>query len=340
MDMKRTRTANGTFLAAFVLCLLAIAALSPPVLFAGRNGREERVREFGDSLGREVVKGAKPVAAGEREAIVARTAAYAGGAIVLAVGLNLLASRVREAKRRSERTLQYHTENLMTPASVRDHLLRVVDGRTPVSVWIDDHFIRFASRIVEVLPGRDVLSILPLAPAAGNAMIRSSARVRVEYLHHRVPYHFDTVRAGERPDSGTFVHELILPERIHFIQRRDRYRVEPPARAPLTFEAARRNDSPMPVLDIGPGGFAAAAGAPFRPGEELEGCRIGGPALLPLDFSCRCVYTQPIAEGKSKFRHRCGFRFLRMAADGDQRLAKFIATQQIQELSRRKAMER
>ncbi|MBI5418989.1 MAG: PilZ domain-containing protein [Deltaproteobacteria bacterium] len=323
------------------LCLAALALSLPMAAGAAKDTREERVRKFRDSLGEQVVRDSgTPVPAGERTAMIGRAALLAAGGIALLAGVHVLLSRIRARRGKHETLRRYLTENLMTPASAREHLQRVCAARIPLSVWIDDHFIKFSSRAEEFQASENACLALPLTPASGNDMLRKSGRIRVEYLFQQVPYHFDSSWLAERTEGGTFSHLFSAPDRIHFIQRRDFYRVEPPLSDPVACLANRADVPPMDVLDIGMGGFAVATSARFRPGEAIENCKIGGGNLLPLEVSAKCIYELSLGESKSKFRYRFGFQFTRLAEGGSRRLARFITKQQAASLSRRKAMER
>lgn len=322
-------------------CLLALSFALPEPASAAKGTREERVRKFQDSLGQEVVRDSGgPVPAGERSSLLRRTGLIAAGGILLLFGIHLLAAKIRERRRILETVRRYETENLMTPDTVRSHLRRVADARIPVSAWIDDHFIRFSTRIDAVEAGRSACGILPLSPAAGNGMIRGSGRLRLEYMFQKVPYHFDSAWIGERQEGGTFLHVVSFPDRIHFLQRREYYRIEPALSGRVTCTADRADFPPMTVLDIGMGGVAVAASARLRPGEILERCRIGGGNLLPMEVSAKVAYELSLSDGKSRFAYRYGLRFTRLGAGSDRRLAYFMSKQQIADLSRRKSMER
>lgn len=323
--------------AAGVLSLLLALPAAPGI---AKETREQRVRKFQDSLGEEVVRGSgPPVPPGEKAALVQRVLLATGSGLLLVAGVHMLLKRSRERRRIEETRQTYLTENLMTPEAVRDHLRRVAAGRIPLSAWVDDHFIRFSTRFDEIPGEGSVFAILPLSPAAGNDMLRNSTRVRFEYLYEKVPYRFDSAWKEERGEGGSFLHRCALPERIHFTQRRDSYRVEPPLSSPVTCSFPDRLIPALTVNDIGLGGYSVTSSTRFRPGEEVKSCRIGGGGMLPLEASARCVYELPLTEVKSKFQYRYGFRFTRLAAGSAKRLTHFLSRRQVADLSRRKAME-
>jgi len=324
--------------------LLSVAALLLAGLFvsaaSAADTKEERVRKFQTSLGEQVVRDSGGELPGEeKRAVLVRAGAMAAAGVALLVIVSVLLSRRRARKTERDNTLRYLTENLLTPEAVRDHLQRVTDARTPMYLWIDDHFIKFSSQADELAAGEEGLRVLPVTPATGNDMLRKSLRVRIEYLYQKVPYHFETRWKSEQGDRGSFSHFLSLPESIRFIQRRDHYRVEPSLGSPIVFRAVSRDLPEMGVLDIGMGGFSVATSARLRAGEEIAACRIEGGGMLPLEVSARCVYEFTFPENTSKHRYRYGFVITRFAEGNSKRLSRFIANRQLSDLSRRKAME-
>ncbi len=307
---------------------------------SAKETREQRVRKFQDSLGEEVVRGSgQRVSPAERTALIQRTLLATGSALLLVAGVHLFLKRSRERRRIEETRRTYLTENLMTPEAIRDHLRRVSAGRIPLSAWVDDHFIKFSTRLDEIPGEGNACAVLPLSPAAGNDMLRNSTRVRFEYLYEKVPYRFDSAWKEEIGEGGSFLHRCALPERIHFTQRRDSYRVEPPLSSPVTCSFPGRLTPALTVHDIGIGGFSVTSSTRFRPGEEVKSVKIGGGGLLPMEASARCVYELPLTEVKSKFQYRFGFRFTRLASGSGKRLTHFLSRRQVADLSRRKAME-
>lgn len=326
-----------------IACVVALAVLplfAAPAPGALKGTREERVRKFQNSLGQEVVRDReKPPSSGNGDALYLYIALWLGGAVACLAAAQFLLHRFRARRQERETVSRYLTENLMTPAAVREHTERVVADRIPLYVWIDDHFIKFSSRAETIDPDEDVLVVLPLSPAVGNDMLRSSTRVRIEYMYQKVPYHYECRWRNERTDRGTFFHLLSLPEKIDFTQRREVYRVDPPLSAPVVCRTPDQDRPDLSVLDIGMGGFSVGSSSRFRPGEELATCRLEGEALLPVDASARCVYEQEVAEGKAVHRWRHGFRFTRFGEGSERRLAQYIARQQGADLSRRREME-
>ena len=323
---------------------LPIAALLLTGLFfsatSAAETKEERVRKFQTSLGEQVVRDSGGELAGEEKvSVLVRAGAVVAGGVALLLTLSALLSRRRARKTGRESTLRYLTENLLTPGSVRDHLQRVTAARTPLYLWIDDHFIKFSSQADELAADDEGIRVLPVTPASGNDMVRKSRRVRVEYLYQKVPYHFETTWKDEQGDRGDFVHLLALPARIEFTQRRDHFRVEPTLAEPVEFRAMNRDLPSMGVLDLGMWGFSVATSARLRAGEEIADCRIEGRGMLPLDLSARCVYELALPENTSKHRYRYGFAVTRFAEGNSKRLSRFIASREISDLSRRKAME-
>jgi c-di-GMP-binding flagellar brake protein YcgR len=330
--------------AALRIARFLLAGLLLAVLFlstaSGANSREERVRKFQTSLGEQVVRdsgGELPDE--EKRGVLLRAAALAGAGIAFLVIVSVVLSRWKARKVEADTTLRYLTENLLTPVAVRDHLRRVTAARTPLYLWIDDHFIKFSSNAEGMAPREEGFIVLPVTPATGNDILRRSRRARVEYLHQKVPYHFETAWRNENGDRGSFVHVLHLPARIEFTQRREHFRVEPTIAEPVQFRAMNRDLPSMSVLDLGMWGFSVATSARLRPGEEIAECRIDGGGTLPLDLSARCVYEFAFPENTSKFRYRYGFVITRFAEGNAKRLSRFIASREISDLSRRKAME-
>ena len=307
---------------------------------AAADTKEDRVRKFQSSLGEQVVRDSGGELPGEeKRAVLVRAGALAAAGVAFLVVVSVLLSRRRARNIERDSTLRYLTENLLTPEAVRDHLRRVTAARTPVYMWIDEHFIKFSSQADELADGEDGLRVLPLTPASGNDMLRKSLRVRIEYLYQKVPYHFETAWTSEQGDPGSFTHVLALPEGIRFTQRREHYRVEPPLRSAVVCRAVKRDLPEMGVLDIGMGGFSVATSVRLRTGEEIADCRIEGGEMLPLELSARCLYEFTFPENTSKHRYRYGFRITRFAEGNGKRLSRFIANRQLSDLSRRKAME-
>lgn len=332
--MPKNRT---LLLLSFAVLLLAGLFLSTA---SAANTKQERVRKFQTSLGEQVVRDSgEELPTEEKLSVLLRAGALGVTGIALLVIASVLLSRRRARNAERDSTFRYLTENLLTPGAVRDHLQRVTAARTPLYLWIDDHFIKFSSRAEALAPDEDRIFVIPVTPATGNETLRRSGRVRVEYLYEKVPYHFDTARAGERGDQGTFVHVLDLPARIEFIQRRDDFRVEPTLAKPVEFRAITGDLPAMSVLDLGIRGFSVATSTRLRVGEEIAECRIEGGGMLPLDLSARCVYEFAFPENTSKYRYRYGFSITRFAEGNPKRLSQFIANRQISDLTRRKAME-
>jgi c-di-GMP-binding flagellar brake protein YcgR len=318
----------------------ALAALLLAARPAPADSPAERVRKFQGSLNEQVVRDSgKPLPPAEKTALTAEAALWIGAGIVLLFGIQRLVARFAARRRETESVTRYLTENLMTPAAVRDHLARTVESRIPLSLWIDDHFIKFSSHPDALSDDRMQLVILPLAPAVGNDMLRSSRAIRVEYLYQRVPYHFECAWEGEDNDRGSFVHRLTVPSRIDFTQRREVYRVDPPLSGAVSCRIAGAGSADMNVLDVSTGGFSIATSERFRPGAEIDSIRLEGGTLLPVEGAARCVYELSLSESKSRFRFRYGFEFTRLAEGCDRRILIYTSKLQLSDLSRRREME-
>ncbi len=332
--MEKTRIPR--LLPVALMALLGLLSSAAPAA----DTKEERVRKFQTSLGEQVVRDSgEELPADEKRSVLVRTVAAAAAGVALLAAASVLLARRRARKSEMEDTVRYLTENLLTPEAVRDHLARVADARTPLYLWIDDHFIKFSSQADGLRDGDEGLSILPVAPAGGNEMLRKSRTVRIEYLYQRVPYHLDTTWKTEEGDGGSFAHILAVPDAIRFTQRREHYRVEPPLRDAVVCRAVKRDLPEMGVLDVGMGGFSVATSARLRVGEEISPCRIEGGEMLPIELSARCVYEFTFPENTSKHRFRYGFAVTRLAEGNAKRLSRFITNRQLSELSHRKAME-
>jgi c-di-GMP-binding flagellar brake protein YcgR len=319
-----------------IAVVLTLAAARP----VSADTREERVRKFQNSLGEKVVRDSgNPLSPEKQSAFTLEAVLWISVLAAALFGLQRILSRIGEKRREAESSVRYLTENLMTPEAVLDHLDRIVRERIPLSVWIDDHFIKFSSHGDELERDGGGLVVLPLAPAVGNDMIRTAQRVRVEYMYQKVPYHFECRHQGERTDAGSFVHVLSVPDRIGFTQRREMYRVEPPLSAPLSCRITGSEQEEMSVLDIGVGGFSVATSVRLRAGEEIAAIRVAGGAMLPIEGSARCVYELALTESKARFRFRFGFEFTRLVEGSDRRLSLYISKQQVVDLSRRREME-
>jgi c-di-GMP-binding flagellar brake protein YcgR len=323
--------------AALLVAIALLAAVDRPLQ---AETRADRVRKFQGSLEEEVVRDSgKPLPPEAQKAFTAEAALLAALLIAALVGIQQVISRIAARRREAESVTRYLTEQLMTPAAVRDHLARMVEERVPLSVWIDDHFIRFTSHPDSLSDDRRNLVVLPLAPAAGNDMLRASHAIRVEYLYQKVPYHFDSRWSGEESDRGSFVHRLAIPGEIGFTQRRDVYRVDPPLSAAISCRIPGADQPGMNVLDLSTGGFAVATSNRFRPGEEIPAFRLEGGTLLPIEGAARCVYEMSLSESKSRFRYRYGFEFGRLGDGCERRLLIYISKLQLTELSKRREME-
>lgn len=318
--------------------LLPVAALLLAGLFfstaSAADTREERVRKFQTSLEEQVVRDSgRELPVEEKRGVLVRTGALAAAGVALLVILSVLLSRRRARKIERSDTFRYLTENLLTPEAVRDHLQRVTAARTPLYLWIDDHFIKFSSQADELPSDEEGIRVLPVTPAGGNEMLRKSRSVRVEYLYQKVPYHFETAWKSEQGDRGSFAHLLALPGGIRFTQRREHFRVEPLLSSPIVFRAVDRDLPEMGLLDIGMGGFSVATSARLRAGEEIADCRIEGGEMLPLELSARCAYEFAFPENTSRHRYRYGFGITRFAEGNGKRLSRFLANRQLSDLS-------
>jgi c-di-GMP-binding flagellar brake protein YcgR len=321
-----------------LLAAMAVLAIASGVV--GAETREERVRKFQGSLDEQVVRDSgKPMEGQERTAFTIQVILWVGGAVIVLVAIQQLVSRLSARRREAETVTRYLTENLMTPVAIRDHLSRVVEERIPLFVWIDDHFIKFSTHPDTLSDDRKSLVILPLTPAVGNDMLRTSKTIRVEYLYQRVPYHFECEWGGEEADRGSFVHRLALPEGISFTQRRDVYRIDPPLSSPVVCRIPGEEQPEMNVLDVSTGGFSVATSTRFKPGEEVPSFRFEGGTLLPVEGAARCIYELSLSESKSRFRYRYGFEFTRLADGCDRRIMVYTSKLQLSDLSRRREME-
>lgn len=319
----------------FIVGMLCVSAAN------AETARQKRIRELQRSIGGTVVGDASGdrLEGEEAQDVILRYAGFTLAGIVIVVGAYLVFSRISARRHEEAVELQYLTENLMTPDAVRQHLKRVATARTPISVWIDDHFIRFVSRLEDVSNVGNTLALQPLSPAAGNGMMRGAKQIRMEYLHQKVPYYFATTVTGERADRGSFMHEVALPEQILFTQRRDHYRVEPHLSAALLAEVSDREIGELSITDIGIGGFAIATSARFKPGEEVPGVKLRGGGLLPASVTAKCAYEVALPESSSRYRYRYGFEIVRFAESAEKRISLYLARLQMADLAKRREME-
>lgn len=320
------------------LCIVGMLCAQSAI---AETARQKRITELERSIGGTVVgdaSGDRLEGEDAQKVIMTYTAMTVAGIVVVVVAY-LVFSRISARRHEEAVDLQYLTENLMTPGAVRDHLGRVAVARTPISVWIDDHFIRFVSRLEDISGGRTTIALQPLSPAAGNGMMRGAKQIRMEYLHQKVPYYFATTVTGERADRGSFMHEVGMPEQILFTQRRDHYRVEPHLSAALLAEVSDREIGELSITDIGIGGFAIATSARFKPGEEVPGMKLRGGGLLPASVTAKCAYEVSLPESSSRFRYRYGFEIIRFTESAEKRISLYLARLQMADLAKRREME-
>ena len=147
--VKRSMAKSGTpFLLPITVLLLTGLLFSAA---SAADTKEERVRKFQTSLGEQVVRDSGGELPGEEKlAVLVRAGVLAVSGVALLVILSVLLSRRRARNAERDSTLRYLTENLLTPEAVRDHLQRVTAARTPLYLWIDDHFIKFSSQADEL----------------------------------------------------------------------------------------------------------------------------------------------------------------------------------------------
>ncbi|MFM1990334.1 MAG: hypothetical protein RJA99_3291 [Pseudomonadota bacterium] len=184
----------------------------------------------------------------------------------------------------------------------RLRLLRALaDGREMVTLHAgddDDCFV--VSRVLGVDTGGGTLELEFHTDEGRHDAFRHAGRAIGVALLDRVTLQFDLECPTFVGDGECGRLRTALPERLARMQRRDAFRVSPPASAvPVLRLAGDGAARPVRVLDVSATGIAFewdGANAGPAPGTRLAGCRLELPAAMPIRCDLMVRGVEPLAD--------------------------------------------
>lgn len=192
----------------------------------------------------------------------------------------------------------------------RLRLLRALaDGREMVTLHAGldaDCFV--VSRVLAVDPVADTVDLEFNTDDGRRDAFRAAGVATGVALLDRVTLQFELLRPTIAGDGGRGRLRAALPQRLARMQRRDAFRVAPPASAVAALSVPG-TDAPhaVRVLDVSATGIAfeweGDADAP-RPGTRLAECRLELPASVPIRCDLLVRGVEPLADPYDDPRRR------------------------------------
>ncbi len=159
--------------------------------------------------------------------------------------------------------------------------------------------------------------------ALNNRILASDRIIFVSFLDS-VKIQFVATQIKLTGYEGASAFQIVLPNEVLQLQRREYYRLPTPIINPLTCRVPLANDHSIEVTltDIGAGGVGIIIGsdaeAALKPGEIFPGSRIELPGIGTLEVTLRVqsTFTVTLKNGSTALRGGCQFDNLRPAMQG------------------------
>lgn len=221
---------------------------------------------------------------------------------------------------------QEQFENLTDPAQIAGLLRRLQEGQVLLSIALRGERPLYNSAVLAVDPEQEQLRLDALRPHDANPLLRQGSRLQAFARLHGVELSFVLELQGVPDDDGACTAGL--PERMHYHQRRQQYRVrvsgmEPP---PVELTLADQSRCTAELVDLSAGGLClrcsrdAIAGA--EPGAVLPSMRLTLPDLPRLDCA---VEVRNIRHDPATGTALIGARFLGLDRRLTQQVQRFVA---------------
>lgn len=233
----------------------------------------------------------------------------------------------------------------VTEPAQRIRLLRQLhDAGTPLFVSpTADRGRTVSGRIHALDTQRDTIDLDLTAPADGDPehvaqALRRSVGAVVVTLAGGVKLQFELSDAVLLGDGTTLRLRASLPARLARIQRREAFRVSPPAQVrPRLWRRVGTSEREMPIADVSATGLAyeVPEGQPEpRIGDRLEDCRLELPDTAPIRCSLVVRGLRRPPPGRSA-PVRVGCEFARLEPSAERAIQVFVNQAQVQVRQRR-----
>lgn len=216
---------------------------------------------------------------------------------------------------------QYFVDN---PSEIAYYLDLLIRKGKLLTVYIDGGQSFFLTSLLGLDEGRGLLLLAPASNEALNAQAKVARILTLTASLNRVKVQFHLSSAVEDKHQDQRVLAASLPDRLLRLQRRECFRLEPPAAVPLrcrielTDAAGENRLVEWDVVDISAGGVSLIAPtnqpANCHPNAILTNCRLEIPAEGVILVNLRVKKTVEFSTEHGEHQLRIGCEFVNMPA--------------------------
>lgn len=235
----------------------------------------------------------------------------------------------------------YHSEGetVTDTMQIAALLRKVKDSRTLIQVTLPGHGTEYNSALLDLHPEQGYLLLDELTPAEGHLSIAAHGKLTISIRLRGVDLRFTGIVQEIGGQAGIAFYRVEFPQRLHYRQRRDYYRVKLGRGLLIPFNIARTDGKPYEgrLDDISLGGIGAELKqqTPFDRGDLLPTCEIQLPGGDKIDCEIEVRY---ISKDEQHKKFHLGARFVKLDRARQHTLQRFVADTE-RELLRRKAKE-
>ena len=210
-------------------------------------------------------------------------------------------------------------------------LRRITGDRTLVTVYPGRAGDFSVSMILETDPDRGRLVLdMPAGQEARQRVLQARELVFVAFFEN-IKLQFTAGDPRERAFDGKPAFEVVLPERMLRLQRRESFRVRTPRLAPASClipqaDGASRYES-VRVVNLSVGGLAVLVHPhlfDLPPGGVVRNCFLDLPGVGPINVAFRVVNVYDIGGGEGEWGRRCGCQFLELDPQARMMLQRYV----------------
>ncbi len=171
------------------------------------------------------------------------------------------------------------SEPRQLPAEITDKayiialLQRLVGERLFVTVILPGSRERFTSTVLLVDPPGERFTLDRLFPEAGHGLIQQAGKARIFARAANAALRFDATLEALEDEGGFACYRMRFPATIHYLQRRDNYRVSAASGEPVAVTLRRRDgeviDGVLHDISAGGVGILIEGDTDLEPGEVI-----------------------------------------------------------------------
>lgn len=229
---------------------------------------------------------------------------------------------------------EYARYFLRTPREIAFYLSLMAERKVMVSVYLDDGESFFLSTLAPIEESGDLLAIDPPRDDAMRAQALAAGRTTLVTALDRIKIQIRLGRLAYQQLGGRPYLTAPSPDALLRLQRRDYFRLEPPATHPIQCTVAlertpgERLAHNLKVADISGGGISLYAPTTLAdacmPGTELSNCRLEIPDEGVLSVTLRIRKTVELSTQSGAHQLRIGCEFVDLTSARQAIIERYI----------------